>query len=184
MLLSLSHHTDMIWSVTIYHLFTGLLSHGSHVQYVVINLLNLLPLITFQLSQSCFLCAHENWWTENHLMCLTGSLALSLFLILTPSSSLCFSSAGGINDLMWDLPFTTPTSCNRICNNNSWRGTTRCSFSARCSWAHGNLMMLPGKQTSDTLTTYQFQLHLSIHMLCMCRIPVRVRHTSTFGECW
>ena len=40
------------------------------------------------------------------------ALAHALFLLLTSSPYFCLSSAGGINDLMWDLPFTTPTSCN------------------------------------------------------------------------
>lgn len=60
--------------------------------------------------------------------------------------SLCFGSAGGINDLMWDLPFTTPNQLyHSICNNNSWYGTPHCSPPARCSYPPGNLMIWPGK---------------------------------------
>lgn len=50
---------------------------------------------------------------EASFSCLCASLAHNLFFL---SSSLppplWFSSAGGINALKWDLPFTTPTSCN------------------------------------------------------------------------
>lgn len=44
--------------------------------------------------------------------CLSASLTLSIFLPHPLPSFFSFSSAGGINDLIWDLPFTTPTSCN------------------------------------------------------------------------
>lgn len=71
------------------------------------------------------------------------AIILSLcFTSLRPPPSMWFNSTGGVNGLMWDLPFTTPTSCNTaFAIIIADVGPPIVHPPARCSWAPGNLMI-------------------------------------------